>query len=481
MSANHELQGEPAMTTPQTQAVWLAATRRWTAGAVLAATLLAGVGTVHAAPEQTLNVDLGTHRLLREKVNVGRVAVGDPKVADVALINRRELLITGKTSGTTSLMVWSQAAARRSDGVPTEYRIRVGYAGISSAQMGGLDVQPGQSISGSTDTLGAHARATAAATPGKSAADLSSVKLDTQVMTDIKIVEVQRNVVNQFGLNILKQSVGHHSFYGAVSPPGSLSGVGSGGSTSSNALGLFQSASGFLPLQNAFNIVVGNTNDGGILGILNVLESSGLARVLAEPSLTAMSGQTATFLAGGEFPVPVAQSSGSSSSGGAAITIQYREFGIRLSLTPTVLSRQEISLKVAPEVSDLDFSNAVTISGTTVPALTVRRTDTTVQLGDGESFVISGLVSNNLSDNVDKVPWLGDLPVIGAFFRTTDYQRKQQELVMVVTPHLVHPLAVGAKLPRLPGEETDRYHPSFADTMFFDTDASAQSDTGYSH
>lgn len=456
-------------------------------GAVFVALTLLAVasGNVWAddnAP-QVLSVDLGTHKLLREQQSVGRVAVGDPKIADVALINRRELLITGKAIGTTSLMVWTGAAAKRSDGLPTEYRLQVGYGAATAADLGGLDVRPGQTVSGETDSLAAHARATGAA--GKDAADLSNLNIDTQVMTDIKIVDVQRNVINQFGLNILKQSTGHHTFFGALSPPGSLSGVQSSGSSSSSTVGgtalSFLSSSGFLPLQNAFNIVVGNSNDGGIFGVLNVLENNGLARVLAQPSLTAMSGQTATFLAGGEFPVPVAQSSGGGGNNGAAITIQYKEFGIRLSLTPTVLSRNQISLKVAPEVSDLDYTNAVTISGTTVPALTVRRTDTTVQLGDGQSFIISGLISNSLSDNVDKVPWLGDLPVIGAFFRTTNYQRKQRELIMVVTPHLVRPLAVGAKLPQLPGQQTDAYHPSFADTMFFDSDASAQNDTGYSH
>lgn len=436
---------------------------------------MAGANAAHAqAVPGVVSVMLGDHALLRTPSTIGRIAVGDPKVADVALVSRAELLITGKGVGTTSLMVWSTAAARKSNGEPRVYTVEVSTPG-AAAETGGLAVHSGTAVSGTTTDLTSHATATALA--GKGAADLSRVQVGAQVMTEIKIVDVQRSTMNQFGLNLIKQPVGKHSFFGTISPPGSISGVGSGGGAGS--LGMFSSASGFLPLQNAFNIIVGNTNSGGILGVLNVLEQNGLARVLAEPTLTAMSGQTASFLAGGEFPIPVAQSSSGGSGGGAAITIQYKQFGIRLTLTPTVLSNQQIALKVAPEVSDLDFSNAVSVSGTTVPALVVRRTDTTVELGDGQTFILSGLVSNNLSNNVSKVPWLGDIPIIGAFFRTTTYQRQRRELIMVVTPHLVRPFAAGAKLPPLPGQSTDSYEPNFADTVLFGV--TPDNATGYSH
>ena len=426
-----------------------------------------------APTPQTIYVQPGMHKLLRESSPVGRLAVGDPKIADVNMVNSRELLLTGKTLGSTNLLVWSRSEARKSTGLPVEYRLVVGQAGNDAADLKGAQINPGQSLGGELSGLVAHRSAELAASgSGKNSApaDYSKVNINTQVLTDIKIVEVQRNVINKFGLNILKPK-GTTAVLGA---PGTFAGLQRSSGTTT-----FLSSSGFVPLQNAFGILVGANGD-GIFGVLSVLESNGLARVLAEPSLTATSGQTATFLAGGEFPVPIAQS-GSGSSGSQAITIQYKEFGVRLSLTPTVLSPDDISLKVAPEVSDLDFANAVTVSGTTVPALTVRRTDTTIQLGDGQSFIISGLVSNNLTNNVDKVPWLGDLPVIGAFFRTTDYERKQRELIMVVTPHLVRPLAAGAQLPALPGAKTDQYNPSFADTMFFDTGHAVDADTGYSH
>jgi pilus assembly protein CpaC len=205
-------------------------------------------------------------------------------------------------------------------------------------------------------------------------------------------------------------------------------------------------------------------NGDSITAVLDILESRGLARVLAEPSLVAMSGQTATFLAGGEFPVPVSQ--GGAVAGG--ISVEYKEFGVRLSLSPTVLARDRIALKIAPEVSDLDFSAGIQIGGVSVPALKVRRTDTTVELGDGETFLISGLVSSNLISSIDKLPGLGDIPILGALFKSSNLEREDRELIMVVTPRLVRPMAKEARLPKMPGAEYDRYDPSWGRTILLE-------------
>lgn len=422
-----------------------------------------------ASEDTVIQIDRGTHKLVRETSPISRVAVGDPAIADVNVINKRELLITGKTLGLTSLIVWTESSPSR----PRQYRLKISAASEPpknsrpDAELSQAQIDPGKSLAGTLPNLLAHRRAKLNALNGGKdpVSDSSSVVLGTQVMTEVKIAEVSRDTLQQFGFNVFKSS--GNTAAGQFSP-GSLSGINFNQNPDRNGAEFLSS----LPLQSAFNLVVGNPNK-GLLGILSVLERKGMARVLAEPTLLATSGQTANYLAGGEFPVPVSQ--GGNSGGG--ISIEYKEFGVRLTLSPTVLARNRIALKVAPEVSDLDFSAGIQIGGVAVPALTVRRTDTSVELGDGESFVISGLVSSNLLNSVSKVPWLGDLPVIGAFFRSTNLNKQEKELIMIVTPHLVRPIARGARLPALPGSKYDNYDPNFAETMLLET---GEFDTGFS-
>ena len=195
---------------------------------------------------------------------------------------------------------------------------------------------------------------------------------------------------------------------------------------------------------------------------MNALQQNGYAYTLAEPSLVSLSGQTASFLAGGEFPYPVSNRNGQ-------VQIEFKEFGVRLRLTPTVLSENSIMLKVAPEVSDLDFNSGVQASGVSVPALRVRRTDTAIQLAPGESFVISGLVTRNTFNNANRVPGLGDIPILGALFRSTRFEQDDKELVMIVTPHLVKPIAKNTELRELPGAIYQDYTPSFTNMLFGDS------------
>lgn len=431
--------------------------RSWLQTVALLAVLI-GPGAAYAAvPEATvIRVEIGTHKLIREMEGIQRVAVGDPATADVNVINGRELLITGKKLGVTSLLVWPKTRA-----APKEFRIRVGdvqdptRVAKADPELAGASIERGASLDGKLPNLLAYRRAKLSATKSEAPVDQSAVEGEFQVLTQIKIAEVNRTTAKRYGLGLNYQHNGNDTTVTFSSP------------TTPTDL-----------LTNAFNLLVGPSDIGNndfLGGRLTLLESRGIVRVLAEPSLTVMSGQTATFLAGGEFPVPVSQS-GSGTGGGAAITVEYKQFGVRLPLTPTVLSKDRISLKVAPEVSDLDFTAGIQIGGVSVPALTVRRTETTVELGDGESFVISGLVSNNLIANVDKVPWLGDIPILGAFFKSVSYDRSEKELIMVVTPHLVRPLAREAKLPPLPGQKLDSFKPGFGalileETGEFDSDA----------
>ena len=420
------------------------------------ALMLASPASAYLPPDRIIVLDKGTHKLLRQGNAVKRVAVGDPSVADVNVINRREVLVTGKTLGVTSLIVWDAATNTAS-----EYRITVRPAQDLSnpvppdPALANARVQPGKAVAGSVNSLAAARAANAQARGGDTPVNTLQVNVDTQVMAAIKIVEVNRTTLQQYGFNFINNTLNTTV---VVSPPGTL------GSISNTGAGGFDlvSPSGFRAVQDAFQLAVGDASQ-SVLGVLSLLERQGLARTLAEPSLVAASGQTASFRAGGEFPIPVVQ--GNSNS----VSIEFKEFGVRLNMTPTVLDADRINIKVAPEVSELDFTTGIQSGGVSVPSLVVRRTDTTVELGDGESFVISGLINDQLTSNVSKIPFLGDLPYIGAFFRSSRYSRAERELIMVVTPRIVRPFAAGAELPSLPGAQYDDYRPGFDDTLLRET------------
>ncbi|SEQ57081.1 pilus assembly protein CpaC [Solimonas aquatica] len=409
-------------------------------------------------------VEQGTHKLMRANAEVQRVAVGNPATADVSLVNRRDLLLAGKSIGITSLIVWIKGESQ-----PRQYLVRVQLPVDPLKSQKPVDpelsqaiVDPGRGLEGQLPNLLAHRRAAIAASGGQKEApiaDASSVALESQVLTSVKIAEVSRKTLQRYGVNLMVNNGTAGTTSGILGSPGSYSSFDfKDGPGSAGIKGTLSRS-----LTDAFGLLITDSSS-KITALIDLLEGRGLVRTLAEPSLLATSGQTASYLAGGEFPVPVTQG-GTSGSG---ITVQYKEFGVRLSLTPTVLARDRIALKVAPEVSDLDFSAGIQISGVSVPALTVRRTDTSIELGDGETFVISGLISSNLTSNVNKVPWLGDLPVLGAFFKSTTLDRSDKELIMIVTPHLVRPLARDAKLPKLPGDQYSGKTPSFGHNVFLE-------------
>jgi pilus assembly protein CpaC len=361
----------------------------------------------------------GTQRELLIDAAIERLAIADEAVASV-LVTRRargadgaRLIVTGKAPGRTTLMVW-----RRGADTATTYEVVVR--------------RPQGVVEGTSPSLEAHARrvqeARAAGGVDAPIADRSIVQVRSQtVQVEVKIVEFSRSVLKEAGVNLSSYGPNSRGFSFLRTPSSSLS--------------------------QAFDLVLGfgNANQGRGLDLtLRLLQGNGLARVLAEPTLVATSGQSASFLSGGELPVPVPQALG-------ATTIQYKPFGIGLTVTPTVLSNDRIALKVAPEASDLDYTNAVSVNGVPVPSITTRRADTAVELGDGESFVIGGLVSRSTLSNASKVPFLGDLPVIGLLFKQNNYRMNEKELVIVVTPHLVRPIARGTDLTqRLPGGAEQR-------------------------
>lgn len=389
--------------------------RQRTTRAILAFALLAAPLLARA---EVVQVGVGEQELIRTDSRITRVAMGDPEIAGANVLSVREVMLTGKKRGDTSLTVWTRGADE-----PTRYAIVVASGDLPDVLI-----------------------------------DDKRAALKTQVQTDIRIAEVSRSALRQIGFNFISNPAGEQAV--RVSPPGSSGGI----SNEGGGINL-QSSTGFQPIGDAFNLLLSDS-DQDTAGLLSILERRGLMRTLAQPSLVAMSGQTATFLAGGEFPIPVTQGGGGGSA--TSITIEFKEFGIRLALTPTVLQEDRIVLKVAPEVSELDFDSGVTLQGITVPGIRVRRTDTTVELGDGESFIVSGLVDQNLAATVDKVPGLGDIPVLGAFFRSTSYDRQDRELIMVVTPHLVTPLKRGTEVP-MPGDEYEDYDPGPTELFLHET------------
>ncbi|QXI43969.1 type II and III secretion system protein family protein [Pseudomonas wayambapalatensis] len=362
-----------------------------------------------------IEMDQGLQQELRLPLAISRVAVGEPKVADVQASGDRAVLLTAVGPGNTTLMLWTACAS-------APHRAMLFVKGRASADMTEGSLLPSQ-----------------------------DAQLPSQVQADIRFVEVRRSKYKEAGARLF--------FKGSNN---SL--IGSPGTVPNTAVtpGSVPIARPAIPLDdNVFNIVWGGGSS-KFLAAINALENSGFAYTLARPSLTVLSGLTASFLAGGEIPVPVP------SSGSDNVSIEYKEFGVRLALTPTVVSRDRITLKVAPEVSELDYNNAVNIAGTLVPGLSVRRTDTSISLADGESFIISGLVSNNTRSSVDKLPGLGNLPILGAFFRQSALVREETELLMIVTPHLVQPLAANARLPQLPGEALRTYDPSWGQLFFLE-------------
>ncbi|EJM80538.1 Flp pilus assembly protein, secretin CpaC [Pseudomonas sp. GM74] len=352
----------------------------------------------------TYEVGQGLQNELRSPVPVTQLAVGDPKIADVQPSGSNAFILTGIAPGTTSLMVWTACSKT-----------------------------PRQSM------VFVKGKATSALTSAPSVPSDDPL-LPSQVQTDIRFVEVSRTKLKEASASIF--GVRGNWLFGSPRTVPTIGGI----------------VTPSIPVRNdQFNLTFAT---GSTLVALNALEGSGFAYTLARPSLVALSGQSASFLAGGEIPIPVP------SSGSDSVFIEYKEFGIRLTLTPTIVGKNRIALKVAPEVSELDFTNAVSIAGTVVPALTVRRTDTSISLADGESFVISGLISSHNDSQVNKFPGLGDIPVLGAFFRDNTINREERELLMIVTPHLVQPLAANAQLPSLPGEQLRNYDPNFY-RMFF--------------
>ena len=397
-----------------------------------------------ASPSAEMRVAVNKSEVLRVDRPLGDIFIGNPEIADVMPLTDRSVYVLGKAVGSTNLTIYD-----RSKKLIAVVDLAVSFD-VDGLKARLFELLPGENVevravnnalvlSGAVSSSARAARASQVAerfAPG-AVTNLLSVRGSQQVMLAVRIAEVSRTVARELGI---KPSFQYGGSSGRVTV------------ATLDPLDLSRFAAGIL------DVVSGKFS---LNLLIDALEEKGAVRVLAEPTLIALSGDTANFLAGGEFPIPVAQSSGM--GGAPVITIEFKEFGVSLAFTPTVLEDGLINLVVNPEVSQIDPNNSINLNGLVIPGLITRRTTTTVELRDGQSFAIAGLLQSDFTDQVRQIPGLGDVPVLGALFRSAGFQRKETELVIIVTPHLVKPAPAGTL-----ASPTDSFvPPSDADLFLF--------------
>lgn len=389
-------------------------------------------------PSQKLTLLSGKSIVLRTSKPVKRISIANPDIADFVLLGPKEIYLTGKAAGTTNLMLWR-------DGTVTGiYDLEVNYD-LSTLKQQLYQLMPQETglqvlrmndtitLSGTVSNAGRLSQAMALAksfAPQQQVTNLVQVGGGHQVMLEVRVAEMAKATTKRLGINF--NYVDGERF--GVSLLGGLSQLVAPEEANIGSPGPDFWLNIPPSVQAILRFPVGDTT---WTGIIDALQQDGLVKVLAKPTLIAMSGQKADFLAGGEFPVPVPQGLGS-------VAIEYKKFGVALNFKPVVLSDDRINIHVTPEVSELDFSTAIQFSGYIVPGITSRRASTTIELGDGQSFAIAGLLKENVRDVVRKFPVLGSIPVLGALFRSREFQKAETELVIIVTPHLVKPLNMAA-------------------------------------
>jgi pilus assembly protein CpaC len=379
------------------------------------------------ATDSSITIEVRKGRVIRLPRPASTVFVADPEIADVQAQSASIVYLFGRRTGSTSLY-----AIDENDQLLVRTAVVVQH-NLSALRQAIEDVMPDARVTARTvdgsivldgqvdnPVQAQELRELAERFLGQDETLLYRVRVaaPTQVNLRVRVAEVSRDVLKEFGINWESLFQSGNFTFGLVS-----------GRTVSDGFG------SFLRSPTGANSAFGSWQSGDdfINTALDALAEEGLVNVLAEPNLTALSGETASFLAGGEFPIPI-------DSDDDGLEIEFKEFGISLAFTPTVLSSSRISLRVRPEVSDLSDKGAITINGLTIPALATRRAETTVELGSGQSFAIGGLLSTDIENAISKYPGIGDLPVLGTLFRSTRFRSNETELVILVTPYLVRPV-----------------------------------------
>lgn len=378
---------------------------------------------------QKIRLVLGESLVLDSPVQITRLSLAAPEIADAVVLSPRQFYLTARAVGATHLTLWDEG-----DRVSTVFDVEV-TPNVTRLKEKLHEILPGEDIqvtaTHDTVTLYGHVSSTVRLSHALAIAgafmpekpdkviNLLQVAGVHQVMLEVRVAEMARSLTRRLGFNYAILASGATFGLGFLN---NLTSLGSSGLASDIKVS---------PRVNAIT----RFHPGGVsvTNFIDALKENGLVKILAEPTLVTLSGQEASFLAGGEFPIPVAQRLD-------AITVEFKTFGVGLVFTPTVLSENKISMRVAPEVSDLDFTNAVNFGGFVIPALTTRRASTTIELANGQSLAIAGLLNERVRENISKFPILGDVPILGALFRSSEYLKNETELIIIVTPHLVKPL-----------------------------------------
>ena len=412
------------------------------AAAVLTA---ASNGWAQSGPED-LRLTVGKSVVIDYPSDIGRISTSNADIVDTAPVTNREILIHGKSFGTVTMIVWSKAGQRNFYNITVEQNLaplqKLLHDTFGNEDIHVHESRDSLSLTGHVSTKDVGERATALATPFAKTVvnnlEVAPARVEKQILLRVKFAELDRDASSQFAVNLL--STGATNTLGRVTtgqfPSGNIdpsSGSGSQGLTISDALNIF-----------AFR------KDLNLAALIKALQARSLLQILAEPNLVTTNGKEALFTVGGEFPVPILQ--GGANSG--AVTVMFKEFGVRLAFNPIVTENHTIKMYIRPEVSTLDFTNAVSLNGFTIPALSTRKMETNIELGEGQSFVIAGLIDNRVTESMARIPGLSSLPIIGNLFKTKDEKKSRTELVVMVTPEITEPLQPGdvKAMPQMPQE-----------------------------
>ncbi len=405
----------------------------------------AGASSQDSANE--LSVAVGKTVLVDVAYPIMRVSIGQGDIAEVRPTGATEVMVQGKAAGETNLIIWDTHGGRQFFNVTVRPGASLLHDNLDAIRRELKTELPGDSLRvssengavflrGTVKDLNSSERAVKIASTGGKVVNLLNVSVpasDPQILLKVRFISVDRTKSSQMGINIFSNGFGN-----------TIGGISTGTLTSTN------------PTGNSTATVTGGTTPTNIAvfypglnigATIQALQQTVGGQVLAEPNLLAANGKQASFLAGGEYPYPVVQ--GGSGGSGSSVSITFKEYGVRLNFIPTITPRGTIRLQVAPEVSALDFSDEIEISGFVVPAITTRKVKTEVELADGQSFVIGGLLDNTESQTFAKIPFLGDIPVLGKFFQSMQKTKANTELIVIVTPEIVAPIPAGSPVPEL--------------------------------